>query len=114
MTEQDHKARVQAWLDEAGDEPTPFGKAVIHVAQKRGFASPEELDLEPDHQAALADHCDGVEDAERPMDLALAVVHAIGLDRHTVPAEAREDLVILARARIFGELAFKEPLPARR
>ncbi len=23
MTEQEHKAMVQAWTDEAGDEPTP-------------------------------------------------------------------------------------------
>lgn len=113
MTEQDHRARVQAWLDEAGDEPTPFGKAVIEVCRRHGIETPEHLDLEQeDHQVALADHCDGVEDAEQPHGLPAAIADAIGLDWRAAPDRDREDLMILARAWTFGELAFEEPLPA--
>ncbi len=111
MTEQEHKDRVQAWLDEAGDEPTNFGKAVIHVTRNRGIESPEHLDLEPDHAIALADHCDGVKDIDDPDDLPRAIADAIGLDWRTAPGEDREDLMILARAWTFKELAFEEPLP---
>ncbi len=110
MTEQDHKARVQAWLDEAGDEPTPFGKAVFHVTRKRGIETPEHLDLEPEHVDALRDHCDGGEDIDEPYDLPRAIADAIGLDRRTVPDEDREDLMLLARAWTFKELAFEGPL----
>ncbi len=104
MTEQEHEARVQAWLDEAGEEPTPFGKAVIEVCRRRGIQTPEHLDLEQeDHQVALVDHCDGVEDADKPMDLALAVAHAIGLDPDTATGEDLEDLGRMAEAWTFGD-----------
>jgi len=107
MTEQEHKERVQAWMDEAGEEPTPFGQAVIAVTERRGIGSPEWLDekLRPDHADALRDHCDGVEDAGRPWDLPLAVAHAIGLDPEAV-SEAGEDFADLdriARAWTFGD-----------
>ena len=109
MTEQEHRDMVQAWLDEAGDEPTPFGKAVIEVCRRRGIESPEHLDLEQeDHQAALADHCDGVEDADRPWDLPRAIADAVGLDWRTAPDEDRDDMVVLARAWTFKELAFAD------
>ncbi len=105
MTEQEHKAMVQAWTDEAGDEPSPFGKAVMDVTERRGIGSPEWLDekLRPDHADALRDHCDGVEDADRLMDLALAVAHAIGLDPDTATGEDRADLDRIAKAWTFGD-----------
>jgi hypothetical protein len=106
MTE--HKKRVQAWMDEAGDEPTPFGKAVMDVTERRGIGSPEWLDekLHPDHADALRDHCGGVEGADRPRDLPLAVAHAIGLDPDD-PASSQDaqDLTRLSLAWTFGELA---------
>jgi hypothetical protein len=109
MTEQEHKERVQAWMDEAGEEPTPFGKAVIEVCRRRGIETPEHLDLEQeDHQVALVDHCDGVEDADKPRDLPRAIADAIGLDWRTAPSEDRDDLMILARAWTFKELAFAQ------
>ena len=109
MTEQDHNARVQAWLDEAGEEPTPFGKAVIEVCRRRGIETPEHLDLEQeDHQVALVDHCVGVEDADKPRDLPRAIADAIGLDWRTAPREDRDDLMVLARAWTFKELAFAQ------
>jgi hypothetical protein len=109
MTEQDHNARVQAWLDEAGEEPTPFGKAVIEVCRRRGIETPEHLGLEQeDHRVALVDHCDGVEDADKPRDLPRAIADAIGLDWRTAPSEDRDDLMILARAWTFKELAFAQ------
>ena len=49
---------------EAGDEPTPFGDAVMEVCRRRGLEV-EGLDLSPEHSDALRDHCDGVEGAER-------------------------------------------------
>lgn len=111
MTEQEHRDRVQAWLDEEGDEPTPFGKAVIEVCRRRGIETPEHLDLEQeDHQVALVDHCDGVKDADKPWDMPRAVADAIGLDWRTAPCEDREDLRILSLAWTFNELAFEEPL----
>jgi hypothetical protein len=105
MTEQEHEERVQAWMDEAGDEPTPFGKAVMDVTERRGIGSPEWLDekLHPDHSNALRDHCDGVEGADRPLDLALAVAHAFGLDPETAAGEDRADLDRIARAWTFGD-----------
>ena len=105
MTEQEHEARVQAWMDEAGEEPTPFGKAVMDVTERRGIGSPEWLNekLHPDHADALRDHCDGVEDADKPMDLALAVAQAIGLDPETATGEDRADLHRIARAWTFGD-----------
>ena len=110
MNEREHVERVQAWLDEEGDEPTPFGKAVYEVCRRRGIETPEHLDLEEeDHQIALADHCDGVEDAPRPHALVIAIADAIGLNWRTVPDEDREDLMILARAWTFKKLAFEEP-----
>ncbi|MBA2713523.1 MAG: hypothetical protein H0U55_08225 [Rubrobacteraceae bacterium] len=103
MTE--HKERVQAWMDEAGDEPTPFGKAVMDVTERRGIGSPEWLDekLRPETADALRDHCDGVEDAARPLDLPLTVVHAIGLDPETAAGEDRADLDRIAMAWTFGD-----------
>ncbi len=106
MTER--KERVQAWMDEAGDEPTPFGKAVIHVTRRRGIELPEHLEMEPHHEGALRDHCDGVEDAARPRDLVIAIADAIGLDWRAPADEDREDLMILARAWAFKELAFED------
>lgn len=105
MTEQDHEARVQAWMDEAGEEPTSFGKAVMDVTERRGIGSPEWLNekLHPDHADALRDHCDGVEGADRPMDLPLAVAHAIGLDPDTATGEGRADLDRMAKAWTFGD-----------
>lgn len=105
MTEQEHKAMARAWMDEAGEEPTPFGKAVMDVTERRGIGSPEWLDekLRPDHADALRDHCDGVEGADRPMDLAFAVAHAIGLDPDTATGEDRADLDRMARAWTFGD-----------
>ncbi len=109
MTEQEHEARVQAWLDEEGDEPTPFGKAVYEVCRRRGIETPEHLDLEQeDHQVALVDHCDGVEDADAPWGLPRAIADAIGLDWRTAPSEDRDDLMILALAWTFKELAFAQ------
>ena len=109
MTEQDHNARVQAWLDEAGEEPTPFGRAVFEVCRRRGIETPEHLDLEQeDHQVALVDHCAGVEDADKPRDLPRAIADAISLDWRTAPSEDRDDLMILARAWTFKELAFAQ------
>lgn len=107
MTEQAHKERVQAWLDEAGDEPTPFGKAVIEVCRRRGIETPEWLqeDLSPEHAEALRDHCDGVEDADKPMDLALAVVRAIGLDPETATGADRAGLDRISMAWTFGARA---------
>jgi len=103
MTEQNHAQRARAWLDEAGDEPTPFGKAVIEVCRRRGIETPEHLDLvQEDHQVALVDHCDGVEDAPRPWDLPRAVADAIGLDWRTAPLGDRADLVKMAIAWTFG------------
>ncbi len=107
MTE--HKERVQAWMDVAklGDEPTPFGKAVMDVTERRGIGSPGEawLDekLRPEIADALRDHLDGVEGAARPMDLPLAVAHAIGLDPDTATGEDRADLDRMARAWTFGD-----------
>jgi hypothetical protein len=107
MTEREHKERVQAWMDEAGEEPTPFGKAVMDVTQRRGIGSPEWLDdkLRPDHADALRDHCDGVEGADRPRDLPTAVAHAIGLDPEaaSVAGEDFADLDRMARAWTFGD-----------
>ena len=109
MTEQEHKERVRAWLDEAGEEPTPFGKAVIEVCRRRGIETPEHLDLEQEgHADALRDHCAGVEDADKPMGLPRAIADAIGLDWRTAPSEDRDDLMILARAWTFKELAFAQ------
>lgn len=104
MTEQDHRARVEAWLDEAQDEPTAFGKAVIDVARRRGIQSPEHLDLEPDHQRALSDHLDGIDNRDHH-DLALAVALSIGLDPDTVPPGDRADLLVFACAWTFSEFA---------
>ncbi len=104
MTEQEHEARVQAWLDEEGEEPTPYGRAVYEVCRRRGIETPEHLDLEQvGHADALRDHCDGVEGADRPMDLPLAVAHAIGLDPDTATGEDRADLDRMARAWTFGD-----------
>ncbi len=104
MTEQEHEARVQAWLDEEGEEPTPFGKAVYEVCRRHGIETPEHLDLEQeDHQVALVDHCDGVEDADNPLGLPTAVAHAIGLDPDTATGEDRADLDRMARAWTFGD-----------
>ena len=110
MTEQEHEARVQAWMDEAGEVPTPFGKAVMDVTERRGIGSPEWLDekLHPDHGDALRDHCDGVEDADNPLGLPRAIADAIGLDWRTAPSEDRDDLGILALAWTFKELAFAQ------
>lgn len=103
MTDQEHKDRVQAWLDEAGDEPTPFGKAVYEVCRRHGIDSPEWFDLEPDHAEAMRDHCDGVEGADNPMGLPAAVAHAIGLDPETATGADRADLDLMAKAWTFGE-----------
>lgn len=102
MTEQEHNELVRAWLDEEGDRPTPFGEAVFHVLDNCGISEPELLDLKPDHQAALADHCDGVEGAETPWDLPSAVARAIGLDLDATSGEDLADLNVLARAWTFG------------
>ncbi len=105
MTEQEHKDRVEAWLAEAGEEPTAFGQAVMDVTERRGIGSPEWLDdkLRPDHADALRDHCDGVANADRPMDLPLAVARAIGLDPETATGEDRADLDRMAKAWTFGD-----------
>jgi hypothetical protein len=82
---------------------------VIEVCRRRGIETPEHLDLEQeDHQVALVDHCDGVEDADKPMGLPRAIADAIGLDWRTVPSEDRDDLGILALAWTFEELAFAQ------
>ena len=65
--------------------------------------------MQEDHQVALVDHCDGVEDADRPWGSPRAV--AIGLDWRTALREDFEDPMILARAWSFNKLAFGEPSP---
>lgn len=83
---------------------------MYEVCRRHGIDSPEWFDLEPDHAEAMRDHCDGVEDADTPMGLPAAIADAIGLDWRTMPDEDRDDLMILARAWSFNELAFEEPL----
>lgn len=113
MNEQEHKAAVEAWMAEAGEEPTQFGKAVIHVCRRRGIETPEHLEMAFHHEDALRDHCDGVEDAPEPDDLVIAVADAVGLDWRTPAEEDREDLMVLALAWSYNELAFDKPLPGR-
>ncbi len=104
MTEQDHKARVEAWLAEAGDEPMPFGKAVIALGQERGFPTLAEdacvLELEERHTIALIDHLDRIDNREHD-DLALAVCKSIGLDVDS--AEDKPDCLYIAMAWTYGE-----------
>ncbi len=101
MTEQDHKNHVEAWLAEAGDEPTAFDKAVLKVAHERGFLGL--LGLEDEYTAMLVDHLAGVEDAlDDGRDFVQAVARALGLDPYR-PGD-REPCAELAYAHLFKEL----------
>ncbi len=82
MTE---KERVEAWLAEAGEEPTPFGKAVIEIGRERGFPTVAEdvcvLELEERHERSLIDHMDGVDSRnEDDQDFVQSVAFVLGLD----------------------------------
>lgn len=65
--------------------------------------------MTPEHEDALRDHCDGVEDAPKPEDLVRAVADALGLDWRNPREGDREDLMILAMGWTYKELWFKEP-----
>lgn len=91
MTEQTRRERVEAWIDEAGEEPTAFGKAVIEIGRDQGFPLLAEdvsyLELEERHEVALIDHMDGVDRRDQEdADFVQAVAFALGLD----PANAAD------------------------
>ncbi len=95
MTEQDKRARVEAWLAEAQDEPTAFGKAVLEIARERGFPpelaeDADLLGLNEEHTIELVDHLDGVDPGNQyPVDFVQAVAEALGVD-HWDPADYEE------------------------
>jgi hypothetical protein len=89
--------------EQTAPEPTPFGATVMDIACERGFGDPASLDLSPEHADALRDHCGGVEDADRPGGLPLAVAHALGLDPEPTLDADWADLDRISMAWTFGE-----------
>ena len=85
MTETTKRERAEAWLAEAGEEPTPFGKAVIEVGRDQGIMLLAEdvsvLDVDDEHFAVLLDHMAGTDfEPKNPPEFVQAVAAALGLD----------------------------------
>ena len=85
MTETTKRERAEAWLAEAGEEPTPFGKTVVEIGRDQGIMLLAEdvsvLDLDDEHFAALLDHMAGKDfEVEDTPAFVQDVARALGLD----------------------------------
>lgn len=97
---------VQEWIDEAGTEPTPFGRAVIEIGRDQGFPLLVEdasvLELEERDELALIDHMDGVDTRDDDSTAFVRnVAAALGLD-HSDPAD-KEPCTKLAYTHLYRE-----------
>lgn len=113
MTERnDNVTRLERWPDEAGDEPTAFGKTIIDMTLEYGLFAPEDLNLAPHHAQAVIDHFDGIDNREH-WDLPIAVAEGIGRDPR-MPKDRRgeEDAQDLDRLAMAWTYCALRPTPS--